>query len=613
MEEDKFKYTGFTLGDAFNKTEFSADNAKPSKEEPLPSRAVPQRYAIQEIGQERVLTCLEAPNLTVQVKAGLTFSSAAAKKSPPGTIFLDGAAQAEPFIDRERKIYNFDHHEGCVRPFTLSTCEQVLVMIMKGLDLRDREWKIYANEPDLDTVLAIWLIFNHLRISRKESLHMRLLNALVRLEGAIDSFGLELKEISGLPPELLKNTQRVIDFLRKKEIQLKKDGLWNEVDYLTYTASVLLKIDKIIYKNSNFNGFRGIRELARIDLTDDRIVAVVEADTGIYELEPQLNDLYGNRLGLVALRKGSNTYTPRRLDLFMPGDLETVYERLNYIDPAVKCRSVNNRWGGSDEIGGSPRKTGTGLLPRQIAKACRDALQKPSVQNQAVSLLKTGLIVFALIASAEMFRLALESDTWLRLDPISTLATYSNGAAMVLLILLTGVLLFIMAFGKAWQFGFSLPVGKDWWLLLPGVVLCGLLGGVWFPGAVRNQFNSIDNIITLAVLAPLAAELLFRSLAHGLLAREGPPIQHCNSSWFLSWPVAGSAFLYSAFIGYRLVQATGSTGSMFIGWNTGNIFGAFALGIIVGMVRERSQSILPAVLFHVVAIASVTVVAFITG
>ena len=27
-------------------------------------------------------------------------------------------------------------------------------MCVKGLDLRDREWKIYANEPDLDTILA---------------------------------------------------------------------------------------------------------------------------------------------------------------------------------------------------------------------------------------------------------------------------------------------------------------------------------------------------------------------------------------------------------------------------------------------------------------------------
>ena len=52
-----------------------------------------------------------------------------------GTIFLDGAAKGEPFMDASRGIYNLDHHEGCVRSFTLSTCEQAMILIRKGLDL----------------------------------------------------------------------------------------------------------------------------------------------------------------------------------------------------------------------------------------------------------------------------------------------------------------------------------------------------------------------------------------------------------------------------------------------------------------------------------------------
>jgi len=55
-------------------------------------------------------------------------------------------------MDLEKQIYNFDHHEGCVRPFMLSTCEQVLVMILKGMDLRGRDWCVFANDPDLDPV-----------------------------------------------------------------------------------------------------------------------------------------------------------------------------------------------------------------------------------------------------------------------------------------------------------------------------------------------------------------------------------------------------------------------------------------------------------------------------
>jgi hypothetical protein len=33
------------------------------------------------------------------------------------------------------------------------------------LDLQKRDWTIHANDPDLDTVLAIWVLLNHMRLS----------------------------------------------------------------------------------------------------------------------------------------------------------------------------------------------------------------------------------------------------------------------------------------------------------------------------------------------------------------------------------------------------------------------------------------------------------------
>ncbi|MEJ2475148.1 MAG: hypothetical protein P8Y74_14830 [Desulfobacterales bacterium] len=322
MEDTSKESSDPNSGNRFSMSDVSTGAGSSKRADPSPSTELPQRYVVKDIGGKKMLTCLEAPNLTVLIQAGFTVSAATARKAPPGTIYLDGVALSEPFLDHERKIYNLDHHEGCVRTFTLATCEQALVMILKGLDLREREWQIYANEPDLDTILAIWLIINHQRISRKEPMHLRFLYALVRLEGVIDALGLELKEFSALPPEHLRRTQRVIDFLRKDEIQLKKDGLWEEVDFLEYSATILHKIDRIIYKSSEFTDFKGVKELARVDLAGDRLVVVVDSDTGIYELEPHLNNLYGTRLGLVVLQRSPGTYTLRRMDLFMPGDLE---------------------------------------------------------------------------------------------------------------------------------------------------------------------------------------------------------------------------------------------------------------------------------------------------
>ena len=568
------------------------------KREAPAAGVAPMRYAVKAVENDRVLTCLETPNLTVSIQAGLTVSASAARKSPQGTIYLDGAAQGEPFLDNEKKIYNFDHHEGCVRAFTLATCEQILVMILKGWDLRDREWKVFANEPDLDTILAIWLIFNHLSISRKDPLHIRFLYALVRLEGAIDAQGLEFREFTAFPAELLRRAQLVIDYLRKDEIQLKKDGLWDDIDGLEYTASILQKIDRIVYKSRDFNDFRGISEMARFDISEDKIVAVVEAESGIYEMEPQLQHLYGNRLGMVALRKAENIYTLRRMDPFMPWTLDAAYERLNLIDPAVRCANATNRWGGSADIGGSPRGTGTQLSPTAIAKACRDALQKPNIKGQAVGLAKTAMITAGVVSVGEICRLI-----WLLAlaDNSPGGLLQSPGFAYAATILtLTAVILALPAFRKSWRFGIDLPRGKDWWWLLPAVLICGYGGGVWMPLHYQSSMNLFEQSILFILLVPLSLELLFRGLALGLLTGNAP-IQYCESRWFLSWPTVGSAFLYAAAIGYLKLMTTGSPSAVFTHWTFGNIFGAFGFGIAAGMVRERAQSVLSSALFHALA------------
>lgn len=108
----------------------SASPNGPKSVRSIPSR-FPQHYkVIDSSSDERILICLEAPNIPVQVEAGIAIASSSAHKSPPGTIYLDGVAQSEPFKDLEKQIYNFDHPEGCLRPFTISTCEQVIVMLL---------------------------------------------------------------------------------------------------------------------------------------------------------------------------------------------------------------------------------------------------------------------------------------------------------------------------------------------------------------------------------------------------------------------------------------------------------------------------------------------------
>lgn len=561
---------------------------------------LPERYIIKTNDSERVLTCLEAPNLNVHVEKGLSFSGSVARKSPSRTIFIDGVANCEPFMDHERQVYNLDHHEGCVRAFTLSACEQALVMHMKGLDLQGREWNIFANEPDLDTLLAVWIILNHSRIDQQDANQRRILFALVRYEGVIDALGLELRELSALPADLMRKIQRVIDHLRSNEIALKKEGAWEETDYLDYTAGVLHKIDQIFYKPSDFTDYLGLDELARIDITDQRIAVVVEADMGIYEIEPQLNKLYGNRLGIVFLKKGPNTYTMRQMDLFMPTTLEDVYEQLNFVDANVRCRTLTNKWGGAADIGGSPRETGTRLTPYEIVQAARTGVSKPKWSKKANRYLSTTALIGFIVLCAHIISRIWQPAKWFGHHGHAPFWEDPAFGFILTLLIAAGICLVLIAHRRPWQYGWAWPMGKQWWVLLPPAVAGAMAGGVWSPTTLGLEGEPVKLVLLVVIGMPLATEILLRSLAHGLLSQSAR-IQRVDTRWFLSWPTVGSSLIYVGFMLSLYLGHLPEGDPLQVQQLILCIAGAMLLGLSVGMARERSQSFLPAALFHMIA------------
>ena len=570
-----------------------------------PPSHLPERYSIKNTNGERVLICLEAPNLNVHIEAGLSISGSVARKSPGGTIFLDGVAQAEPFMDHERQVYNLDHHEGCVRAFTLSCCEQTLVMYMKGLDLQAREWHIFANEPDLDTILGIWILLNHARIGGLETTQRRILFALARYEGVVDALGLELKELSALPPDLMRKIQRVIDHLRSEEIALKREGRWEETDCLIYTAGILQKIDQIFYKASDFKDYQGIEELARVDLNEQRIAVVVGADMGIYEIEPHLNKIYGNRLGVVFLKKGQYTYTVRQMDLFMPITLQHIYDRLNFADPAVKCRTLTNKWGGANDIGGSPRESGTRLSPTEIAAACRDAVKKKGFIKHAGRFAITAMLTGLIVLCAYVASLFWQPQAWI--DGLEASAIWSSPRFGFIFVLFLGVSLSLLFIARRhpWQYGWMLPCGRKWWWFLPIAVLAGFIGGVWVPNGHTFMRLPWGSQVVLAIVAiPLCAEMLFRSLAHGLLAQYAR-IQREDTRWFVSWPALGSSFLYVGLTLLFFFMDHSGIGSGPLLSVLACLFGALVFSLAAAMVRERTHSFFPALMLHMITVGAV--------
>jgi hypothetical protein len=283
----------------------------------------------------------------------------------------------------------------------------------------------------------------------------------------------------------------------------------------------------------------------------------------------------------------------RQVETFLSATLENAYPKLNLIDPAAGTRRSGNRWGGSAEIGGSPRATGTALTPGQIADAIGEAYRGPT-SVQRLRSFATGILGNVAIMVASMMSTYYLANLH---DPSGSLERYFRGQAGtyagVLGSLTVLLLLFAMRSGRK-LFGLCRPAGSDWLLLLPGTLLGGAAGGAWIfdialmPPQTLLQHHWTEWAVLLAF--PVIAELLFRSLLHGLLAQRFPT-QYSGGPWFLSWPVFISSVLYAL---WSLPQFL----PFFSPGSELTFAAALLFGISSGMARERSESVLPCLLMH---------------
>ena len=439
-----------------------------------------------------------------------------ARKYRAGTIFLDGAAQGDPFIDVQKELYNLDHHEGCIR--SLATCEQAMVLIRKGLDLSKRDWVVLANDADLDTVLALWVLLNHNRLSDRSKIRAKIM-PLLRLAGVVDAHGRDAQDLAALPPDLLHSTNAMLKQLQQQESVLKDYGRWSETDLAEYIADRLHAVDELIYVPEDFDGFHEVEELARAQIANGSIAVACRSNADIEQVQRQLQRIYGQRLGILIFQDGSSAYSVRQVDRNLPATLERAYERLNLLDPAVTGGS-ENRWSGSTDIGASPRKTGTSLTPAQIIEAVREAFWEPSLVD-VISAIPRALF---LAAGALLPALALIFVGNLLRD-----RGYIAGESVLLSVVVLTVTAGILFWSKARRVpglnGWRVPAGFGWLSVLPAALIGAAVGGIWAPGSLAYRMGS-DNLSQVtgaaALLLPLAVELLFRGVILGDLAARLP-------------------------------------------------------------------------------------------
>lgn len=324
------------------------------------------RYRVVGDGDDRVLLCGNASNVSLRIVPGLTVNRQTRRRYAPRSIFLDGVFGGAPFINNHAQHYSLDHHAGCVRGFTLATCEQAVVMLLQGLPLGAGDWTVYVNDPDLDSVLAAWVLMNHQELLSAGKAPLRSMMPLIRLEGVIDAHGTDMELLSAFPEALHADTRQQITQLMKRERELKGAGRWFQTDWIEYTREMLEALDRMAYSADMLAELTAIQESGRVSL-GQRMALLMRSTEGIYALESRLKVRYGSLLGLLVLDQGGGRFTLRQVDTFLKRDLTAVYKALNKADPSARTDGdPPNIWGGSGNIGGSPRATGSGLSGEEI-------------------------------------------------------------------------------------------------------------------------------------------------------------------------------------------------------------------------------------------------------
>jgi membrane protease YdiL (CAAX protease family) len=557
--------------------------------------AIPDRYRIREDSQGKGLTCVEAPTVTVRAERGIAISAKQACRYPAGTIFLDGVAQGEPFADTQKEVYSLKHPEGCIR--SLATCEQAILLVRKVGDARTRDWVVLANDADLDTIFAVWVLLNHLRLNDDSEVRAKVM-PLLRLEGVIDAHGHDAQYLAALPADVLHSTSTGLKQLRQQETVFKGYGRWSEMDLLEYVADRLRAIDELIYSPEDFVGLHEVEELARAEIANGAVAVVCRSEAGIHEVERQLQRVYGPRLGILIFQNTLSGYSVRQIDRTLPAMLQRSYERLNLLDPAVRGGS-QNRWDGSTEVGASPRKTGTELTPSQIIEAVREAFREATIVDivceipRAVFLAVAALLpTLALIFVGNLLR------------DHGYVAAQAAPLSAVALTITVGILFWLKARRVSGLYGWRPSKGFGWLMALPAALVGAVTGGVWAPESLGYPAPHNLYELTAALLFPVGAELLFRGVILGQLASR-LPIQKSGGPWWDSWPTLISSALYAA--SSVLLVLSFSNGQVLLRQCSVIVVGALTFGVASGIARERSESVLSSVLFHCLCVAALLI------
>lgn len=262
---------------------------------------------------------------------------------------------------------NFNHHDGVSRLETRATCAQALIAIRQGLFSKGGPFAderghpvaaVYANDCDEDVCLT-WFVLSQSHLTGQTI--NPLLNRLVYMEDMLDTTAGGYPFPSDMP------SLQVLNWIFEPYRRFRMiGGLDRRIP--TEFAAVVEDVSQRISAYIAGNG-------KSLDL--DTRYEVLSRDGFWAEIrEVGMNarvGVYGDGIrAFVTSRQrpdGRWVHTLGRQSIFVPFDVPKILARLNEIE---SCG--NDRYGGGDLIGGSPRVAGSATSPADLVEIVREVL-----------------------------------------------------------------------------------------------------------------------------------------------------------------------------------------------------------------------------------------------
>lgn len=284
---------------------------------------------------------------------------------PPYSIALDGYVFGEPFLEIDaagRPWRNFNHHEVVDRSCTSSTCEQVRRGVLLGLydlfrDDHGRRAHLWVNDCDQDVCLSTWTLMNPERAAEP----------LVRVMSQI----VDLLDMSAgafpMPHErdLLGEVRWVFDpYVRARPHLAELD----ERSMREVIRDVHHRIDAFLVGRAEVASLVGT--WTQLGGGDGWVLAEVTHQTARERMVAS-----GVRAAVELFAKSDDRffYTVWRRSEYIawfpvPAMLSALNEAEGYapVDPTG--------WGGATNVGGSPRRKGSKLAPKQVEQIVNDVI-----------------------------------------------------------------------------------------------------------------------------------------------------------------------------------------------------------------------------------------------